>query len=62
MLIVQVPYNHLQHLRHKPMWTFLFLLIIVVVFLDKTSANVETEQPQTTTPEPGNLILIYLPI
>ncbi|XP_037805357.1 locomotion-related protein Hikaru genki isoform X1 [Lucilia sericata] len=52
MLLLQVPYNHLQHMRHKPMWTFLFLLIIVVVFLDKTSANVETEQPQTTTPEP----------
>ncbi|KAM7342254.1 locomotion-related protein hikaru genki isoform 2-T5 [Cochliomyia hominivorax] len=52
MILLQVPYYHLQHIRHKPMWTFLFLLIIVVVFFDKTSANIETEQPITTTPEP----------
>lgn len=58
MLILQVPYDHLQHMRHKPMWAFLFILIIVVLFLDKTFANVETEPPQTTTPEPGELLII----
>ena len=58
MLLLQVPCNHLQQIRHKPMWTFLFLLVIVVVILDKTSANVETEAPQTTTPEPGKSLSV----
>ncbi|TMW44682.1 hypothetical protein DOY81_010236 [Sarcophaga bullata] len=44
MLLLQVPCNHLQQIRHKPMWTFLFLY--------NCCPNVETEAPQTTTPEP----------
>ncbi|XP_075165100.1 locomotion-related protein hikaru genki isoform X2 [Haematobia irritans] len=42
----------LQRMPHKPSWMFLLLLVIGAIFLDKTSANLETEAPQTTTPEP----------
>lgn len=52
MFLVRIP-RYLQRMRHKPVWMFLMLLTFVAVFLDKTSADVETEPPQTTTPEPG---------
>ncbi|XP_054739099.1 locomotion-related protein Hikaru genki isoform X3 [Anastrepha obliqua] len=43
-------HENLQRLRHKPIWV-LFLLIFLVIVLDKT-ATATTENEQTTTPEP----------
>ncbi|XP_073812616.1 locomotion-related protein hikaru genki isoform X2 [Musca autumnalis] len=51
MLLLQLS-QYLQKMPHKPSLLFLLLLIVSAAFLDKTSANVETEAPQTTTPEP----------
>ncbi|XP_013114502.1 locomotion-related protein Hikaru genki isoform X2 [Stomoxys calcitrans] len=42
----------LRRMPHKPTLMFLLLLVIVTTSLDKTTANLETEPPQTTTPEP----------
>lgn len=53
MIVVQIPF-YLHNVRHKPMWTFILLLLIVCIFLGNTSADGETESPPpTTTSEPG---------
>ncbi|XP_011296123.1 locomotion-related protein Hikaru genki isoform X2 [Musca domestica] len=51
MLLLQFS-QYLQRMPHKPSLVFLLLLIVSTTFLDKTAANLETEAPQTTTPEP----------